>query len=339
MTATASVIGGSGYTGGELVRLLLDHPEIELRQVTSRSKERRQVSDTHPNLRGRTDLRFTSPEDLDSVDVLYAATPHGYTMEALPELREHADLVVDLSGDYRLDDPALYDEWYDEHPNPDLLDEVVYGVPELRRDEIRDAEVVAAAGCNATAALLALQPLDAAELVETSVVLDVKTSSSAGGATASTASHHAERSGVVRPYAPAGHRHQAEVEMETDLDVHMTVHAIDMVRGLSVTAHTTPREPPEEKELWKAYRGAYSDEDFVRVVRRRRGVYRLPEPKVVVGTNYADVGFAFEEDRVVSFCAIDNMMKGAAGQAVQCTNVALDLPETTGLEHPGLHPV
>jgi len=339
-TKEASIIGGSGYTGGELVRLIVEHPELELGQVTSRSKEKRSITNTHPNLRGKTDARFVHPDNLEPTNVLFTATPHGYTMEEMPRLREYADTVVDLSGDFRLTDPDDYDEWYDEHPNPKMLEEAVYGVPELYRDEIEDADLIATAGCNATASILALHPLVESGVVgeDDDVVLDIKTSSSAGGANSSTASHHAERSRVVRPYAPTSHRHQAEIQQETGLDVNMTVHAIEMVRGIAATAHLLV-DGIEEKDMWKAYRGAYGDELFVRVAKSRRGVYRYPEPKVVEGTNYCDVGFEVGDGRVVAFSAIDNMMKGSAGMAVQAANIALGFDETAGLEFTGMHPV
>ena len=336
----ATIVGASGYTGGELLRLVVGHPELELGQVTSRSKEHRTVTSVHPNLRGATDARFVHPDDLEETDALFTATPHGYTMEEMPRLRDYADTVVDLSGDFRLDDPGDYDEWYDEHPNPGMLDDAVYGIPELYRDEIEGADLIAAAGCNATASILALHPLVESGTVEPDdgVVLDVKASSSAGGASANTASHHAERSRVVRPYAPTSHRHQAEIAQETGLDVNMTVHAIEMVRGIAATAHALI-EGVEEKDLWKAYRGAYGDEPFVRVAKSRRGVYRYPEPKVLEGTNYCDVGFEVSEGRVVAFSAVDNMMKGSAGMAIQAANIALGFEETAGLDFQGMHPV
>jgi N-acetyl-gamma-glutamyl-phosphate/LysW-gamma-L-alpha-aminoadipyl-6-phosphate reductase len=336
----ATVIGGSGYTGGELLRLIVGHPDFQLKQVTSRSKEHRTVTSVHPNLRGDTDARFVHPDDLEETDVLFTATPHGYTMEEMPRLRGYADTVVDLSGDFRLEDPEAYDRWYDEHPNPGMLDDAVYGIPELYRDELEDASFIAAAGCNATASILALHPLVESGMVDADddVVLDVKASSSAGGASANTASHHAERSGVVRPYAPTSHRHQAEISQETGLDVDMTVHAIEMVRGIAATAHVLV-EGVEEKDLWKAYRGAYGDEDFVRIAKSRRGVYRYPEPKIVEGTNYCDVGFEVGDGRIVAFSALDNMMKGSAGMAVQAANIAVGFDETAGLEFGGMHPV
>lgn len=332
-----SIIGGSGFTGGELLRLLVAHPEVDVKQVTSRSKERRTASNIHPNLRGHTDLRFVHPDDLEPTDILFTATPHGYTKERMPDLLELADRVIDLSGDFRLRNAGDYDEWYDGHPNTALLDEAVYGIPELYREEIKDATIIAAAGCNATASILPLKPLTKHDLIEDRVVLDVKTSSSAGGATANTASHHSERSRVVRPYAPTRHRHLAEIRQETPLDVDMTVHAIELVRGISATVHAYGEV--EESDLWKAYRDTYGDEPFVRIAKSRRGVYRYPEPKIVEGTNYCDIGFAVGEGRVVAFSAIDNMMKGSAGMAVQDMNIALGLDETTGLEFPGLHPV
>ena len=335
----ANVIGGSGYTGGELLRLLVEHPEVEVNQVTSRSKERRTVKSVHPNLRGKTDLRFVHPGELTETDILFTATPHGYTMDEMPRLREKADKVIDLSGDFRLSDAEMYREWYDPHTNPELLDEAVYGVPELHRREIKTSDLIAAPGCNATAAILALKPLVDHNLIKDGPILDIKTSSSAGGASANTASHHAERSGVVRPYAPTSHRHQAEIEQETGLNVDMTVHAIEMVRGISATVHANPREEVEEKDLWKVYRETYRDEVFVRIAKSRRGVYRYPEPKVVEGTNYCDVGFEVGDGRVVAFSAIDNMMKGSAGTAVQDMNITYGLDETVGLEHTGLHPV
>ncbi|MDY6780816.1 MAG: Asd/ArgC dimerization domain-containing protein, partial [Halobacteria archaeon] len=164
-------------------------------------------------------------------------------------------------------------------------------------------------------------------------------SSSAGGASASTASHHAERSRVVRPYAPTSHRHQAEIEQETGVDVDMTVHAVEMVRGIAATAHVFPDDDVEESDLWSAYRSTYGDEEFVRVAKSRRGVYRYPEPKIVEGTNYCDVGFEVGDGRVVAFSAIDNMMKGSAGMAVQDMNIALGFDEAAGLDFSGLHPV
>jgi len=342
VTHTASVVGGSGFTGGELMRLLSAHPEFELVQATSRSRTNRTVGNAHPNLR-ELDLRFSSPDDLESVDVLFAATPHGVSMDHIDRFRDAAGTVVDLSADFRLSSAEAYDEYYDGHDRPELLEESVYGLPELTRDELPGADLVAAGGCNSTATIVGLLPLFETDVLsgDERVVVDVKVGSSEGGAGGGTGSSHAERSGIVRPYAPTGHRHEAEIEEHLGLSVSFTVHAVDMTRGASATCHVFPDGPVGKSDLWSAYRGSYDEEPFVRMVAGGGGVYRYPEPKVVAGTNVAEVGFELDppNGRLVVFSAIDNMMKGSAGQAVHAANVALGLEETAGLEFAGLHPV
>ena len=340
---TASVVGGTGFTGGALLRILYQHPEFSVVQATSRSKERKTVGHVHPNLR-EMDLRFTSPDDLEPVDVLFAATPHGVSMERIDDFFEAADTVVDLSADFRLPEAEAYDEWYDGHEAPEYLERAEYALPELNRENLPGADLIAGGGCNATATILGLKPLvDAGALGPDAgeVVVDVKVGSSEGGAGGGAASSHPERSGVVRPYAPTGHRHEAEIEAYLGLSVSFTVHAVDMVRGASATCHAFPDEPVSKGDLWGAYRDAYADEPFVRIVSGGGGVYRYPEPKSVAGTNHAEVGFELDPGnrRVVVFSAIDNMTKGSAGQAVHAANVALGLPESAGLEFEGLHPV
>jgi N-acetyl-gamma-glutamyl-phosphate/LysW-gamma-L-alpha-aminoadipyl-6-phosphate reductase len=342
MTLTASVVGGSGFTGGELLRLLAGHPEFEVVQATSRSYERKTVGRVHPNLR-ELDLRFTDPQELESVDVLFAATPHGVSMERIDEFFDSADTVVDLSADFRLSTAAQYDEWYDGHAAPEYLDRAEYALPEVNRENLPGAELIASGGCNATATVLGLKPLfDAGILTgDERAVVDVKVGSSEGGAGGGDASSHAERSGIVRPYAPTGHRHEAEIEELLGLSVAFTAHAVDMTRGAAATCHVFPSSKVTTGDLWDAYRGTYGDEPFVRTVAGGGGVYRYPEPKVVAGTNTAEVGFAVDPGnrRVVAFSAIDNMLKGSAGQAVHAANVALGVEETAGLETTGFHPV
>ncbi|MFB6093336.1 MAG: N-acetyl-gamma-glutamyl-phosphate reductase [Halanaeroarchaeum sp.] len=340
-TVTASVVGGSGFTGGELLRLLAGHPTFRLEQATSRQYAGRSVGTVHPNLRD-LDRRFAEPTDLAAVDVLFAATPHGVAMERIEEFRSVADLVVDLSADFRLDSKAAYEKWYDGHDAPDHLADAVYALPERHREELPGADIVASGGCNATAAILGLGPLaDAGLLADARIVVDVKVGSSEGGAGGGAAASHPERSGVVRPYAPTGHRHEAEIERELGRSVSFTAHAVDMVRGASATAHVLTESLPSTADLWAAYRAAYDDEPFVRMVAGGSGVYRYPEPKAVAGTNVAEVGFERDESsgRIVVVSAIDNMMKGSAGQAVHAANVALGLEETAGLDFRGLHPV
>ncbi|MDH5018708.1 N-acetyl-gamma-glutamyl-phosphate reductase [Halobacterium rubrum] len=339
--ATASVVGASGFAGGELLRLLAGHPGFELAQATSREHANRTVGSVHPNLRS-LDLRFADPGDLDGVDVLFAAAPHGVAMEHVDEWRELADTVVDLSADFRLDSVEQYDEWYDGHSAPKHLADAVYALPELSRGDLAGADLIASGGCNATATILGLLPLQEAGLLEgAQVVVDVKVGSSEGGAGGGPASSHPERSGVVRPYAPTGHRHEAEIEQALGLSVSFTAHAVDMVRGASATCHIFPEETPSKSDLWAAFRETYGDEPFVETVAGGSGAYRYPEPKVVAGTNGAEVGFEVDEsnDRIVTFAAIDNVVKGSAGQAVHAANLALGHEETAGLDQFGLHPV
>ncbi len=348
-----SIVGASGYAGGELLRLLLSHPDVTIGQATSESNTGRYWHALHPNLRGHTQERFVSIADLEPCDVLLTALPHGETVRRIDDLCKLAPRIIDLSADFRLRDPALYERWYRQpHPRPDWLERFVYGLPEINREAIRDATHISGVGCNATATILALWPLLQADLIdrERGIIIEVKAGSSEAGASAGPASHHPDRSRAVRSFAPTGHRHTAEVIQAVRMtgapaDVHMSVTAIELVRGVLATAHVflpaALRDGFALKDLWKAYRGAYGDEPFVRLVRERQGVYRYPEPKILAGSNHADVGFDYDPDtgRIVAIAAIDNLMKGAAGSAVQCLNLMCGLPETAGLGFPGLHPV
>ena len=338
-----AIVGGSGYTGGELLRLLLHHPKVEVAQVTSDSMAGKPVSRAHPNLRRATDLTFTPHADLDPCDLLFLAVPHGESMGRMPEFLARAGRVIDLSGDFRLRDASAYPTYYGvDHPHPEMLAKAVYGLPEVHRDAIRGSTLVASPGCIATAAILALRPLAMAGVIDSQrVVVDAKTGSSAGGADPGPASQHPERAGVMRLYAPEGHRHTAEIEQETGLRVGLSCHAVEAVRGILATCHAFLEKPLTEKDLWRIYREAYGKEPFVRIVKEAAGLYRNPEPKILAGTNLCDVGFALDAhaDRVVAVAALDNLMKGAAGQAVQCMNLVAGVPETMGLDFLGLHPV
>ncbi len=338
-----SIVGGSGYVGGELLRLLLPHPKVELDQVTSDSMAGKAVSRAHPNLRRATDLRFTAHEDLEPADVLFLAMPHGRSMERMPDFLARAGRVIDLSADFRLRDPEAYRTYYGlDHPRPSLLAKSVYGLPEVHRDAIRDATLVSTPGCTAAAAILALRPLAAARAIDPDhVIIDAKTGSSASGADGGPASAHPERAGVMRLYAPTMHRHTAEIEQEVGIRVSLSCHAVEAVRGILATVHAFLREPLEEKNVWRLYREAYRREPFVRIVKEAVGLYRLPEPKILAGTNFCDVGFALDahSDRVVAAAALDNLMKGSAGSAVQCMNLMCGFPETMGLDFLGLHPI
>jgi N-acetyl-gamma-glutamyl-phosphate/LysW-gamma-L-alpha-aminoadipyl-6-phosphate reductase len=341
----AGVIGGSGYTGGELLRLLLGHPHVELVQATSRQHLGEYIYQIHPNLRKRTTLKFTAQESLEPIDVLFLALPHGQAQENIEYYSQSAARLVDLSADFRLRSPEFYSTWYGSaHKAPRWLEQFVYGLPELHRTEIRQARFVSGVGCNATVCNLALLPLIQADLLEPQVpvIFEVKVGSSEGGAEGNPGSHHPERSSVIRTFSPFGHRHTAEVIQELGLvNPLLTMTSVDLVRGVLATAHASIRSEVTNKDLWRAYRTAAAENPFIRVVKEQRGIYRVPEPKILAGSNYADLGFDVDEGsrHLVAMCAIDNLMKGAAGTAVQCMNLMFDLDETAGLEFPGLHPI
>ena len=346
---SAAIIGASGYTGGELLRLALAHPQLDVTQVTSERLDGQFVHFTHPNLRTRTQLKFVRSEAIEQCDLLFLGLPHGSAMSRIDHLATLADRIVDLSADFRLRSAADYDTWYGKpHSNPGWLAKFVYGLPELHRQEIAAAKYVSGVGCNATATTLAIWPLAAAGLIDTGrgIICEVKVGSSEGGAASADATHHPERAGVMRSFAPTGHRHTAEVLQALTLkdvvtEVHLSATAVDNVRGVLATAHVFAKPGTTEKDVWKAYRDTYAREPFVRIVKERTGLYRYPEPKILSGSNYADVGFEMDAKtgRVVALCAIDNLMKGAAGTALQCANIMMGWEETAGLDFPGLHPI
>ncbi|HZP97043.1 MAG TPA: N-acetyl-gamma-glutamyl-phosphate reductase [Candidatus Limnocylindria bacterium] len=340
------IVGAGGYAGGELLRLLLSHPNVTEIVAGSESLAGKPVTAAHPNLRKRTDLQFVRYSEVSACDVVFLSLPNG--SHRAPEFMRRGELVIDLSSDHRLRDAADYRRWYgDEHPHPDLLGRWVYGIPELHRAEIKGATRVTGAGCNATATILALLPLFAADIVDRArpIVVECKVGSSEGGREPSEDSHHPERAGVVRSFRPVGHRHTAEAEQELALGgdrprVDLSVTSVELVRGVLATAHVYVKHAVEDKDLWKIYRQRYASEPFVRIVKERSGIFRNPEPKLLAGSNFADVGFAVDPrgERVVALCAIDNLVKGAAGNGVQAMNVALGLDEQAGLAFPGLHP-
>ena len=344
MPVRVAVVGGSGYVGGELVRLLVRHPSVEVTQVTSERYAGRPITDRHPNLRNVSRLEFRSVDTLEAADLLFLCLPHGRAMETIERYAGLAPKLIDLSADFRLRDASAYPVWYGlAHARPDLLSRFVYGIPELHREAIRHATWVSSAGCNATATILGLHPLFAAGLVDrNATVVEAKVGSSEGGAEFSEATHHPERSGCVRSYRPTGHRHAAEMIQELGAgQIHFSATAVEMVRGVLATCHVFLNQPLDEREIWRVYRQAYGDEPFVRIVKARDGVHRYPEPKLLSGTNYCDIGFERDRhsNRLVVMSAIDNLMKGAAGQAVQAFNLMHGFPETAGLDFPGLHPI
>jgi N-acetyl-gamma-glutamyl-phosphate/LysW-gamma-L-alpha-aminoadipyl-6-phosphate reductase len=320
---------------------------VEVKQVTSRSHLGEYVYQIHPNLRKRTQLKFSDPAILEPADILFLAQPHGQAQHHIEEYAKLAPKIVDLSADFRLKEARLYEKWYgEEHAAPEWLSKFVYGLPELHRAEIGTANYISGVGCNATASNLALLPLIKADLLDTSsqIFIEIKVGSSEGGADGNSGSLHAERANVIRTFSAFGHRHTAEVIQEMGVTaerVSLTMTAVDLVRGVLATAHAKVKQGVVTKDLWKAYRAVANENLFVRVVKEQRGIYRVPEPKILAGTNYADLGFELDESNghIVAICAIDNLMKGASGSAVQCLNLMMGWEETMGLEFMGLHPI
>ena len=346
------IVGGSGYVGSELLRLLLHHPQVEITAVVSRQKAGEYVFRTHPNLRGMTDLKFIpldSSHLIKNCDLVFTALPHGTSANLVSNLLDEGLKVIDLGADFRLRNPDDYPKWYGwEHPHPELLKEAAYGLPELHRHEIRNARLVACPGCMATATILALYPALKEDAIEKNrIAADIKIGSSGAGTRPTLAAVHAERFGGVRPYKTVGHRHIAEIEQELETATHAQIriafspHAVNIVRGILATLHCFLTKPLAVQDVWRAYRSNYQDEPFIRLVRDRKGLYQLPDPKVVAGSNFCDIGFELDThvERLVLFSAIDNLMKGASGQAVQCLNIMIGTDERTALESSGFHPM
>jgi LysW-gamma-L-alpha-aminoadipyl-6-phosphate/LysW-L-glutamyl-5-phosphate reductase len=338
----ATIVGASGYAGGELLRILLGHPRVTLHQVTSERLDGRSVGFAHPNLRGLTDLRFSSIAGLTSCDVLFVALPHGESMRRMSDLLSLAPLVIDLTADFRLRDTRLYEDYYARpHSAPQLLESFITGCPELNRAEIARANRIAVPGCMANAAILALAPLASAGLLAGSVHVDARTGSSGSGRRSGETNGHAERSGALRVFAVTRHRHEAEIRQVTRVAVNMSATGVQAVRGVQVLARAPLSRVVDQRELRGLYRGAFAHVPFVRIVAQRRGTFRYPDPKILLGSNFCDIGFEVTEDQrsVVVISALDNLVKGAGGNAVQCLNIRAGWPQQAGLDFPGLHPV
>lgn len=340
---SVGIVGASGYAGGELLRLLLQHPEVEVKLATSKQYAGEYLFKAHPNLKGLTDLRFTSDSPVDAatkVDLLFMAVPHGSSAKVTPAVVEQGTRVIDLSADFRLRNPSDYPVWYGwEHPAPDLLEKFVYGLPELHRDQIASSRLVAIPGCLASSSIYSLSPLAKAGFIHGPVVVDGKIGSSGSGNKSSPATHFSERYNSVRIYSPVGHRHIGEIEQElsgvsgSKISATMSAHSVNMVRGILTTSSVFTEGEKTESDLWKAYRSFYKGERFVRFMMDQTGLYKYPDPKLVVGSNFVDLGFALDKHvgRVVAIGAIDNLIKGTAGNAVQSMNIMMGYREEEAL--------
>ncbi|MFJ4675551.1 MULTISPECIES: N-acetyl-gamma-glutamyl-phosphate reductase [unclassified Kitasatospora] len=338
------IVGASGLAGGELIRLVLQHPELELTFLGGSSSAGRRPSELHPGL--RLDLGLTIealPDSLaDRCDVVFLATPAPASAALAARLADQVPCVVDLSGAFRIRDPELHRRWYPKVPRTDdLADRFVYGVPELVGDQLVGAALISLPGCFATAITLGLAPLVLSlGLNLKTVVVDGKTGSSGGGLELRTANLHPLRNGAIAPYAPSGHRHAAEVKDFLDRgkpggveSLSMSAYGVSHVRGLMASSYVFTDDPVDARTLQRAYLRFYKDHPFVRVRRSNETLIPVPDPQAVLGSNYCDVTALHDEEggRIVVLAALDNMVKGAAGQAIQVTNIRFGLPVQTGL--------
>ncbi|MCX9011143.1 MAG: N-acetyl-gamma-glutamyl-phosphate reductase [Candidatus Methanoperedens sp.] len=332
------IIGGSGYTGGELMRLLAGHPEAHVVAVTSRSRKGQQVGDTHTHLRRIYDLSFEdlSAEEVASrSDVVFTAVPHGTAMQVVPSLLDAGVKIIDFSADYRLRTEVFEKVYKIKHTDPR---EAVYGIPELH-PEVREQSFVANPGCYPTGASLAAAPLASAGLIELAV-FDSKSGISGAGAEPTGVSHYPNMAENIQAYKLTSHRHRAEIAQELSrLDpdlkkISFTPHVIPSVRGILTTAHIFVKEELSEEEIGEIYGNFYGDKPFIRLVKG------IPMLYSVRGSNFCDIGFEVEKgsNRIVIISAIDNLVKGASGQAIQNMNLMFGLDEKTGLWMPGFAP-
>jgi LysW-gamma-L-alpha-aminoadipyl-6-phosphate/LysW-L-glutamyl-5-phosphate reductase len=344
----ASVIGGSGYGAAEIIRRLLIHPHVELVRVASIDYVGEPVGAAHPNLEGLTDLVFENippQEAARGVDVVFLGLPHKVSATTVPKILDAGPVIIDLSGDFRLKDAAVYEKYYGgAHPCPELLARAVYGLPELYREAIRTSKLVASPGCFATTVELGLLPLARAGLLEGAVETVGITGSSGSGAAAQAGTHHPVRAQNLRTYKPLHHQHIPEIAQTLGaagarrFAIHFVPVSAPLTRGIFATSFATVDASVSKERVEQAYRDTFANEPFVRVPRKR-----LPEVVAVSGSNHVEVGFELgpvegEKRTIACFSVTDNLIKGGAGQAIQSMNIVLGLDEKLSLEDPGGFP-
>ena len=336
-----AIFGGSGYGGSELVRILLFHPDAEIKVVTANEHAGKQVSAVHRNLMGLTDLGFTgAPNDLSAlsdVDVAFFALPHGQALNLIPNLPENVK-AIDLSGDFRIDDPEIFKRFYNlDHPGG-IQDSFVYGLTELNRDQVKSARLIANPGCFATATALALAPAVKSGLLTGRIIVDAKTGSSGSGAKPAANTHHPQRSNSFYAYKPFQHQHLPEIEQtlrtvaDFDNELVFMTHSLPVSRGIFASCYMETKLNITNEDLDNLYRDFYKDSFFVRTVEGS------PDINWVKNTNFCDIATHSNGKQIAVFSAIDNLVKGAAGQAVQNMNLMFGLDEKTGLMFTGGNP-
>ncbi len=340
------IVGATGYTGYELIRLLTGHPEAEISILTSRQYAGDPISEVFPSLKGRIQSRCRNPsieEVAEESDFIFTAVPHKTAMEIVPQLHERGKRVIDLSADFRFRDHKVYERWYQPHACPELLDDAVYGLPELYRDRIRGARIVGSPGCYPTGALLPLIPLMKRQVIShNGIVIDAKSGLTGAGRVPSLETLFSEVNEGLKAYKVFEHRHCPEIEQELSglaghpLSVIFTPHLIPMSRGILTTIYCDLAQEETTETLLKWVEDFYRDEPFVRICPPDK----FPNTLDVRGSNFCDIGLKADDQRktVIAISAIDNLMKGASGQAVQSMNIMCGFPEKMGLEVPALYP-
>jgi len=336
------ILGSTGYTGQELIRILRNHPEAKIVYLGSSSSAGKDIADIYPHLAGGN--MILEDENVPDVDVLFMALPHGLASAKAEELLNRGIKVIDLGADFRLQDPAVYREWYKTEPaDQKLLQKAVYGLPELYRKDISGRNLVANPGCYPTASLLALVPLLQADLLLTdSIIIDAKSGVSGAGRGVNLAYHYSEVNENIKAYGVGQHRHTPEIEQQLSkaasrqIVVGFTPHLVPMTRGILATIYAQVKPGIAEQDLKEIWREAYEAEPFIHVL--PEGVW--PQTKYAYGSNHVFLQLKLDKrtGRVILVSALDNLVKGASGQAVQNMNILFELPETTGLEFNGLWP-
>lgn len=333
----AGIIGGTGYTGETLVSLLLKHPNVKIEWATSESYSGKKLSDVYPHLKGLTDIICKKPDfkklSLD-VDVVFIALPHGLAMEIVPKIVSRGIKVIDLGADYRLTSSVQFEKWYGlDHKNPALLKKAVYGLPEAHREKIAKTQIVANPGCYATASILAGLPLvKSGKVDKNSIIIDAKSGVSGAGRSLSINTHFPECNEGLAAYKVASHRHTPEIEQELGASVTFVPHLIPMIRGILVALYAKVKK---KTDFTRLYQDFYREESFVRIAEDYN-----PSTKYVYGTNYCDIRVFHDKpnNRIVVVSVIDNLIKGASGQAVQNMNIMFGLEEWTGLDTVAVYP-
>lgn len=341
-----SVIGATGFAGAELLRLLDGHPEAEIEAITSESSTGEYIAQMYPHLAGRIDKKLTSMQDIDAIaeasDVIFIALPHGHAMKIGRHLRGSKTKIIDLGGDYRFKDYRVFEEWYKvKHENPTA--QAVYGLTELHRDQVRGASLVANPGCYTTCSILAMVPLLKAGLIETKgIIIDAKSGTTGAGRSLKLGSLYCSVNENFHAYGVGTHRHTPEIEQlyseyaGENVVIQFTPHLLPADRGILATCYGNLKEGVTDKQVAEAFEAMYGGEFFIRL----RGKGACPEIKNVRASNYVDIGWQLDSrtGRVIVMSCLDNLVKGAAGQAVQNMNVMFGLDETTGLRQLPVYP-